>query len=36
MSVSIYVSYEPDGSPPPPDKDRRPLNLMVSLLFFAG
>lgn len=30
MSVSLFVSYEPDGSPPLPDKDRKPLNLMVS------
>lgn len=38
MSVSIFVSYEPDGSPPLPDKDRRPLNIMVSkqLVYKAG
>ena len=30
MSVSIFVSYEPDGSPPLPDKEKRPLNIMVT------
>lgn len=31
MSLSVYVTYEPDGSPPAPARGDRRLNLMVRL-----
>lgn len=30
MSLSIFVTYEPDGSPPVSGRSERRLNLMVS------